>query len=303
MIFDRALNETFVRRLAEEADSGGWWQDVLADRSLLVAPRRTALNVYWRGQALFNVSCPHGQLAVSTHEKFLVDPALAGQVPLVAGRFDTAASLERALFRSYEGLATLAKMKRAATLFSGEEKSGCHEIAVRNAGVIDVEVAFPGRLVLADGGEKTAPRIDLASVEADGDDVRLTFWEAKAYANGELRALGDGAAPVCTQIETYRLALAQHRADIEASYAAVAANLVAFKAMGWQRELSPLIEAVGRGERRLTLGAFPKVGLVVFGFDSGQRDEPRWKKHLDRLRATIGEVRAVGDPKNLRVGA
>lgn len=301
MIFDRALGETFINALAEESARKGWWQDVLQDASLLIAPRRSDLNIYWRGQVLFNVSCPRGQLAVSTHEKFLVDPALAGQVPLVAGRFDTAASLERALIRDYEGPTTLAKMKRAAALFAWEEKSGCHDIAVRNAGVLDVEIAFPGRYAVADGAEKTAPRIDLASVEADGDDVRLVFWEAKAYSNGELRAFSDGAAPVCAQIETYRLALAQHQADIEASYAAVAANLVAFKDMGWQRELSPLIEAVGRGKRRLVLGASPKVGLVVFGFDNGQKHEARWKKHLDKLREAIGDVQAKGKPSDIKV--
>lgn len=301
MIFDRALNKTFMNRLAEEAAAGGWWRDVLADPKLLIAPRRTDLNVYWRGQALFNVRCSRGQLVVSTHEKFLVDPALAGQVPLVGGRFDTAASLERALIRDYDGPATLAKMKRAAALFSGEEKSGCHEIAVGNAAVLDVEIAFPGRYAVAEGVEKSAPRIDLASVEAEGEDVRLVFWEAKAYANGELRALSDGAAPVCSQIETYRLALTQHRADIEASYAAVAANLVAFKDMGWARALSPLIEAVGRGERRLTLGEAPKVGLLVFGFDNAQKKEVGWQKHLGRLREAIGDVQAKGKPVDIGV--
>lgn len=301
MIFDRALNDTFVNCLAEEAAAGGWWRDVLADPKLLIAPRRADLNVYWRGQALFNVRCPRGQIVVSTHEKFLVDPALAEQVPLVGGRFDTAASLERALIRDYEGPATLAKMKRAATLFSGEEKSGCHEIAVANATVLDVEIAFPGRYATAEDSEKSAPRIDLASVEAAGEDVRLVFWEAKAYANGELRAFGDGAAPVCGQVETYRLALAQHRTDIEASYAAVAANLVAFKDMGWTRALSPLIEAVGRRERRLTLGETPKVGLLVFGFDNAHKNEARWKKHLGKLGEAIGDVRAKGKPVDIRV--
>ncbi|WP_342147996.1 hypothetical protein [Methylorubrum sp. SB2] len=301
MIFDRALNDSFVKRLAEEAAAGGWWRDVLADPKLLIAPRRTDLNVYWRGQALFNVSCPRGQLVVTTHEKFLVDPALAGQVPLLGGRFDTAASLERALIRDFEGPTTLSKMKRAAALFSGEEKTGCHEIAVGNASVLDVEIAFPGRYAVADGEERSAPRIDLASVEADGENARLVFWEAKAYANGELRAFGDSTAPVCEQIETYRLALVQHRTDIEASYTAVAANLVAFKDMGWTRALSPVIEAVGRGDRRLTLGATPKVGLLVFGFDNAQKNEPRWKKHLGKLGVAIGDVQAKGKPVDIRV--
>jgi hypothetical protein len=189
--------------------------DVLDDPGLFIAPRGRILNVYWRGQALFNVSCLRRKLMVSTHEKYLVDPALAGQVPLIDGHFDTEATLKRALIEDYEGPATLTKMKRAAALYSGEEKSGCHEVAVRNASVLDVEIAFPGRVALANGSEKSTPRVDLASVEADGEDVRLVFWEAKAYANGELRALADEPAPVCRQVEAYRAALDHHRADIE----------------------------------------------------------------------------------------
>ncbi|CAO4172020.1 hypothetical protein [Methylorubrum aminovorans] len=47
MIFERALNDTFVKRLAQEAVAGGWWHNVLADLRLLIAPRLTDLNVYW----------------------------------------------------------------------------------------------------------------------------------------------------------------------------------------------------------------------------------------------------------------
>lgn len=299
--FDHALPSTFVAALREQAECEGWWRDVLQDPGLMVATRGRMLNVYWQGQALFTVTCPHGALRVTTHEKFLLDPALVGQVPLrTDGAFDTAALLQGALISRYEGPATLAKLKAAAALFAGDEKRGCHEIAVRNPGVIDVEVAFPGQHTLG-VHTYTAPRVDLAAVEAEGPDARLVFWEAKTYANGELRALGDEPAPVCRQVEAYRTILAAQREIIETSYTRVAANLVAFKEMGWTRPLSPLIEAIGAGKVRLQLGSAPRVGLVVFGFDAGQRDEPRWQAHRLKLEQHIPAVRFVGDATKIRL--
>lgn len=302
MSFERAIDGTFIECLARESERGGWWADVLKDPNLTIAPRGKTLNVYWLGQAIFNVSCPGGDLRVSTHEKYLIDPELAGQVPLVDGQFETTAMLQRALVRTYEGPTTLAKIKKAASSYAGDEKKGCHLIAMRNANVIDVEIAFPGKLVLEDGTEKSAPRVDLASVVEDAGDVRLVFWEAKTYGNGELRAAKDMPAPVVEQIAFYKSALASHRPDIETSYRKVAKNLVAFQRMGWVRHLSPLIEEVGRGDRALVLGSEPKVGLLVFGFDRGQRDDRGWKDHLAKLtgkeKAGI-EVKAAGDPKNI----
>ncbi|MEH3118804.1 MAG: hypothetical protein PGN25_14725 [Methylorubrum populi] len=228
--FDHALTHDFIEALRREADHDGWWRDVLADPALVVAPRGRSLNVYWKGQSLFRAKLSGGTLAVTTHEKFLLDPALAEQVPLRAdGTFDVAALLQKGFIGRYEGKETLQKMKAAAGVFADGEKSGCHEVAVRNANVIDVEVAFPGRYMF-EGKETTAPRVDLAAVEADGPDARLVFWEAKTYDNGELRALAEETpAPVCGQVAVYRQILTQHREVVEASYTRVAANLVAFK--------------------------------------------------------------------------
>jgi hypothetical protein len=265
-----------------------------------VAPRGRSLNVYWEGQSIFNVSCPAGDLRVTTHEKYLVDPALAGQVPLMPdGTFNTAELAERALVRRYAGPDTLKKLKAAASLFAGNEKRGCHAIAVRNPSVLDVEIAFPGKHTSANGDVTNSPRVDFAAVEPDGADVQLVFWEAKTYDNGELRAFADGPAPVCGQIDVYRNVLQAQREAVEVSYTAVAANLVSFKSMGWKRELSPLIEAVGTGNAKLHLGREPQVNLVVFGFDAGQRQEKRWQSHLGKLKERIGKVLPVGDPKQI----
>jgi hypothetical protein len=299
--FDRALNAAFIAKLEAEARRDGWWSGVLADPKLVVALRGTYLNVYWRGQSLFRAESTPSGLNVTTHEKYLVDPKLASQVTLTDRKFDISSLAEKGFIRRYEGPTTIAKMKAAAGLFSGLEKTGCHEIAVRNAGVIDCEIAFPGKVSLDDGGDdRHAPRIDVAALESSAEEARLVFWEAKHYSNGELRA-ENGLAPVLRQVRIYKKYLSENREAIERSYTRMAENLVSISNMGWKRQLSSLIADVAAGRRTLTLGAEPAVGLVIFGFDSAQRDHAGWKTHRQRLEREIIHVRAAGDAKNIRL--
>ncbi len=299
--FDRALNADFIAKLKAEAHRDSWWADVLADPKLIVALRGTYLNVYWRGQSLFRVESTSAGLHVTTHEKYLVDPRLASQVALDGQTFDISSLTEKGFIRSYEGPPTIAKMKKAAGLFSGLEKTGCHEIAVRNSGVIDCEIAFPGKVSLADGGEdKRAPRIDITALESSAGNARLVFWEAKHYSNNELRA-ENGLAPVLRQVRIYKKYLSENREAIERSYTRMAKNLLSISDMGWKRNLSPLIEDVATGKKTLTLGAEPVVGLVVFGFDSAQRDDAGWKAHRERLEKEIIHIRTAGDVRNVRL--
>ena len=301
-IFNHGLSPEFISQLAEEANKDSWWADVLNDPKLFVAIRHNYLNVYWRGQSLFCVSNPSG-LKVTTHQKYLVDPALASQVPLKTdGSFDVESIIKHGVISRYEGPKTLAKMKKAAGLFSKLEKTGCHEIAVNNPAVIDFEIAFGGTVSSGDDGDKKgAPRADLASIErGKGENARLVFWEAKHYSNGELRA-DDGLAPVCAQVKIYQNYLRDNRGAVEESYTRVAANLVDISNMRLGRPLSPLIAEVVARKGRLTLGDEPKVGLIIFGFDAGQRDHPGWKKHLKVLEENISPVVAVGDANGIRL--
>lgn len=231
----------------------------------------------------------------------MVDPELASQVTLTDRDFDISSLAEKGFIRRYDGPATLAKMKAAAGLFSGLEKTGCHEIAARNAGVIGCEIAFPGRVTLDDGGDgRHAPRVDIAALERSDEEVRIVFWEAKHYSNGELRA-ENGLAPVLRQVRVYKKYLSENREAIERSYTKVAENLAAIHDMDWKRQLSPLIADVATGKRTLTLGREPAVGLVIFGFDSAQRGHAGWKAHRERLEREIVHVRTAGDARNIRL--
>jgi hypothetical protein len=46
----------------------------------------------------------------------------------------------------------------------------------------------------------------------------------------------------------------------------------------------------------------PKVRLIIFGFDMGQRDHPIWQRHLKGLEARIPVV-SKGDAKAIKMSA
>lgn len=298
--FNRGISDKFIEKLAFEADKGGWWADVLADPGLVIAVRCDYLDIYWRGQRLFHVSPSSSGVSVKTHIKYLVDPKLADEVKLIDDSFAVIELVKRAFVERYEGSSTLAKMKKAAGIFSGPEKTGCHTIAIQTPSLVDAEIAFPGTISLNDGGkDKNNPRVDLAMFKADDDDVHLVFWEAKHFGNGELRTAGDQPA-VCRQVRIYHKYLIDNRTALETSYRRVAKNLVALRSMGSARPLSPLIEQVAHEPSRLTLGPDPKVGLLIFGFDTAQRDHSDWGLHLARLRKDINPVQAKGKAESIR---
>jgi hypothetical protein len=320
--FARGLSPDFIKKLNAEAQKGGWWTDVLADPDLFIGVRQEYLDVYWVGQRLFHVSPGSSGLKVTTHPKYLMDPDLKNPVRLSSdGEFSTGELKEAGFISKYEGKDTLKKLKKAAQYFSGLEKTGCHRIVMQNPQVIDCEIAFaepsssepepePGPDFIEETEtflESTPPtldrrgvRVDLASVECDGGSVRLVFWEAKNFSNPELRA--NGSPLVCGQIQRYKQRLMSDRHAIEASYVKVSGNLKSIAGMG-KRQLSPVILQVAEG-RTLTLTDDPAVGLLIFGFDRGQRNEERWNTiHLPKLEREIGKdrVKSQGNVGGLRL--
>jgi hypothetical protein len=299
--FKRGLEEAFMKKLALLAAKGGWFADVLADPGLILGIRNNYLNVYWRGQSLFKIEWSAGKdvpLKISTHPKYLLDPALSKAVPFDGSSFkiDTLTPL----IKEYSGAKTLTRMKKAAKLYCGEEKHGVHDVALANPNVIDTEVAFK-----CDGEEEenpSVPRMDLACLEQVLGSIRLRFWEAKLFVNGELCAEGDKEAQVVGQMRDYRSLVEKHRAEIIQSYRVVAQNLADIARWGDSpRKLGSLIERVAKGEA-LVIDDVPIVGLIVYGYDDAQGKSKRWKSHLEKL--TTDEdtpVRCAGDPKNIKL--
>ena len=305
-LFKKGLSDAFLGSLEILAQQESWWADVLADEALIIGIRNESLNVYWRGQSLFRVGFAAGKVITTTHPKYLIDPRLAKQVPLVGSTFAVGEITKSGIIATYKGKATLDAMKRSASLYAGAEKEGVQAIVERTPSVIDVEVALStsamdDAAVEADKLGKT-PRIDIAVFEQRSDHVELVFWEAKLFGNKELRAKS-GDAPVLGQIAKYRATLEHHRADLVTSYQQVARDMVRIAGMsGGRRSASQVVTAVASGTE-LCLAQEPFVGLLVFDFDAAQRDGTNWKEHLAKLQGSLGpgSVKAAGSAENLRI--
>jgi hypothetical protein len=265
MSFKRGIRgDNFRKALEALAQQDGWWKDVLADPSLFIGVRDEYLNVYWQGQSIFKVSFKGGKVTASTHEKYLLNPDLKDQVSLIEGKFTFGNAEERMLTRAYEGPKTLARLKKAASLYSGREKEGVHEIATSDLSAVDVEIAI-NAISLAHV-EKDLPRMDLASLERGKDGVDLVFWEAKTFDNPELES-----DKIVDQIRAYRAVVDADQADIAESYAWIAKNLSDMaKWSNGVRGVAPAINDAATGARINVSSS--NIGLLVYDFTAHQRD-------------------------------
>lgn len=260
--------------------------DVLADKNLLIAVRDEYLNVYWQGQSLFRADFKTSKIRVTTHPKFLLDPAMSKPVSFDGSAFAIKPLIEKGLVGSYEGVDTIKKMKAAAGSYSGVEKQGVHVIATRTLGIVDVEIALSTigmeTELVEEKGLGKIPRIDIGIVKETSEGPTLRFWEAKDFGNNDLRAKV-GEPPVAGQIRKYEEMLAERRDQVVSSYRRVCHNLRSIAQMGrGQRTVAPVIEAVADGaELRLDLSG--AVGLVVFGYSSSDKAAPSWKAHISKL--------------------
>ena len=294
--FKRGIRKKgMIEALAALATKGSWWRDVLKDRSLIIGVRDDYLNVYWRGQSIFKVEMKQERIIATTHPKYLLDPDLSGQVALDTETGAFAVDDLDALTRTYVPGETLGKLKRAASLFAGDEKEGVQAIVNANPHVVDVEIAFP-----AQSGSHSVPRIDIATFNEAGDGVKLVFWEAKVLGNAELRASGE--KNVVRQIENYRTVLAAQAPNVIDSYGVIARNLDAIAKMSsGTRSIAPTVSKVAEGAS-LTLSSPPDVRLIVYGFDKDQRDGA-WKKLLTDNAEHFKEIEilARGNPGDIRL--
>lgn len=299
--FKRGLSNKFMVALAKLAQKSGWWQDVLADASLIIGIRDEELDVYWNGQSLFHAEFDGKRVNVNTHIKYLLDPDRSDRPALNEdGTFQV---VRTPMLESYAP-GTLSKLKRAADLFSVMEKQGVHAIAQANENIIDVEIMLDATGLGLDIKRKH-PRIDIAAFEQRSDGVELVFWEAKLFANKELRALEPSLPKVVGQIEEYKLVLGERKKEVLDSYQLVANNLVGIAKMnGSVRQVGPAIRAVASGVEELRMSIPANVGLVIFGFDDDQKTEGGiGHKHFEKLIGKLGarSVRACGKADGLKL--
>lgn len=276
--FERGISQPFVDRLNAEYKAGGWWRSIADDRDLFVAIRKDYLNVYLNGNSLLKLWQEGDQLVGETHYKYLLAPETARPyVKVVGGKalIDEAA----ALFNS--DLSDLAALKRTANVYSGDEKTGVHQIVMSNTNVIDVEIAFGAENEKT--GSVTANRIDFAALRQGQAGLEVVFYEAKQFSNKELRAATKNV-PVLQQLRRYETFLDNEQADLIKSYRTVCGNLSAL--LGVCDRYSAMLAAMSNTAQ---LAIRADVRLVVFGFDADQKDGANWSEHRRKLEAVLGD--------------
>lgn len=298
--FRRGIDSRFVGRLNAEFERGGWWRAIASDPDLFIAIRDGYLNVYWNGNSLLKLTLDGDRLVGETHYKYLLRPDAPEPYIRVEGGVASLPDNAATLFHC--DLSDVSALKRTASAYGGDEKAGVHRIVLGNSNVIDVEVAF--RLA---GKIKKAPptrRIDFAALRPVSSGAELVFYEAKLFSNAEIRASGEGDPHVVEQINGYRDLLVKHAPDLIKSYRTVCSNLAALHgvkeryaaSLGLMRDLADGTAALHVNEA---------VWLVVFGFDSDQRDGKAWADHKGKLlkpERLGGRVILKGDASKIKVG-
>jgi L-ascorbate metabolism protein UlaG (beta-lactamase superfamily) len=245
--------------------------------------------VYHRGASIFRIDDKgDGTVSPKTHVKYLVrqQQVLA---ELIEGSFKSSKEI---VWSRYDSQRTLADMMRSATDLAGVEKAGLHPLILGSPHVIDVEVSLdragneapaemtPTQDAGRPGRSEARPqdRLDVTTVERQGDDIAIVFHEAKHFTNPALRARR-GTPDVLNQLRRYRRTIIQHSDALLDRYQATCRALVRIAAMRERlctdremvvREIGPLIGDVANGEAQLTIDPNPR--LLIFGFDADQKN-------------------------------
>ncbi|MBP0447326.1 hypothetical protein J8J14_21385 [Roseomonas sp. SSH11] len=297
--FRRQLTPPFLEALwaLTGAASQNWWKDLLSctftdltgrPQPLFLAVRRNYLSFYAEGQAVCEVrwNAAARQPYARIHHKFVIRDAVGQDHLTLLGRSVTNRAGQEVA--AYEDTGTLRSWIEQAQTYAAltnpleaAEKKGVAAVIARNPNVIDVEMGLPRNAPEAAG----ARRIDIVALEAHGDAIRLAFYEAKSFPNGDLRRQA-GDAEVLAQLEHYRAWLhSAGRAEEVIRAMREACRLhEAFAQMraggrGRPGLLDDLVRRAGQPDAPLVLDH--GIRLIVMG--SAPRLES-WPKHEAKLR-------------------
>jgi hypothetical protein len=317
--FRRGLRQEAILCLKNltNAEGDNWWKDLLrlwtpsgCGDGLRLAVRFNTLDFYYKGSCVAHVSFSPGKRNVPAparvicHVQFIFEGNIPGQ--------------EQALFDPEQGLwkhnksmrvrkfddiiayirlwqdkpAQIAKRRKAP------EKPGVDAIVGNSGNVIDLEMALP-----AWDRKKSALRMDLVSLERNGDCIQIAFWEAKTFDDGRLRSeeglpevigqlLGDNKGPGYVEYVKH----ADHETDIRSAYAETCAILDRLHKMkcavmsgnSAPTSLHPLIAEVARLAKeeipnRLVVKSQP--GLVIYSDreDKVIKSDIYWSPHREAI--------------------
>ncbi|MBA8835218.1 hypothetical protein ACCT15_34355 [Rhizobium ruizarguesonis] len=298
--FIRQISEPHMAIFKATAASraGTWLHEALADPELFFALRDERVDIYHLGQVIYSVELRDEKVTPRTHVKYLVMDGRDPYVRMKNGAFDYK---DAHLQGSYQATASLEKIKRAASKFSGPESKGIYKVIDRDALVIDVEIAFNRSNEIAEhdtpATRRTQDRVDMVRLSPSEDGFDLVFWEAKHYSSKELFR-----DDIFNQLAAYAKQLQSREAQLISAFQ----NVCRFhrdldqlrKSLGFAGASDShidMLEGLASGRHQLRIVKEPS--LFVFGFDNDQKNG-RWKVRKKQIEEVIGSerLRAVGNP-------
>ncbi|MDO8431850.1 MAG: hypothetical protein Q7S58_05500 [Candidatus Binatus sp.] len=306
-ILGRGLEKNFVEALAAAYSGSAWWKSIVEDPELFIAPRKTCVCVYYRGNRLLKLELSGGKLAGKVHYKYLLNPRLKPEYCRVIDGQAESPKGAGGISAFIPDFSDLDLLKRASKPYAGEEKYGVSEIIFANPNIIDVEVAFrdsgdssedddppPEETVLSKSHHNL--RIDFVAVQKDGAGFKLAFFEAKHFANQELRS--SGTPLVLKQIATYEKLLNNNQDDIVKAYKLHCADMLKSNCVPQDSKRRRFLTMVSE-QKSIIVNTEPR--LVVFGFDDDQKPGPAWTPHQKKLEDCLGKDRVIlrGNAKGL----
>lgn len=280
--FNRGISQTFIDRLNAEYEAEGWWKAIADDRELIIAIRENYINVYWKGNNLLKLKQEGNDLVGEIHYKYLLRPS--SEQPPYIKVINGQTKLDSADKLFIPDFADLTALKRATNAYSSEEKEGVHQIVIHNPNIIDVEIALGTESKKT--GSATTNRIDFAALKFEHSGPEIVFFEAKRFANKELRANGENI-PVLNQLRRYQNLLHDGQSDLIRSYRKVCGNLASLKGVG--NRYAPMLNMMNEiAENKCNLSISEDVRLVIFGFDIDQKNGGNWLVHHKKLKDALG---------------
>jgi len=280
-----------------------WWRVLLSawapggshaeDRDAVVrfALRRNYISLHHRGQLLGLIGIGHDGLPyASIHAKFAIGTTETDQRYL---RFTTKGTASRTKPELHYNLQKWIA-NSLATL--APQHAFIDDIAAHNDGVIDFETELP----TDDRAPKRAPRVDLVSLEADGERVKVVFWETKLMLDPRIAQL---ATPeLRQQFAEYAEWLASRTEEITEAYASACRHLVAIHKMAVVagRPIAPLSPLVLKVAADGSLLDVDTVTRVLVRDDVNATDEQKQALAALEAAGTIPVLRLVGDDCVLR---
>jgi hypothetical protein len=187
--------------------------------------------------------------------------------------------------------------------YADSEKLFVDELVAHQAGAIDLEAGLPADPDI--WPEKSAPRMDLVTVEPCGGHYRLAFWEVKLVGNHEARCKDADKAPkVIAQLKKYETWLAKNRKRVCDAYRHCCSDLVKLHRIAKTfnpaiPQLGEAIMAVGQESAPLCFDGTPRL-IIDATQGEGVFSEGG---HLKKLQDLGICVRMVRTPANLVMSA